>query len=239
MTDIESGLLWSSDSPIGSTSVRAKFVQKVYSLLAVQLLATVAIAAPFVMGDPFTVQQFIATNLWFLYLSMAVTMGVMIAFACAPDLMRRYPTNYILLALFTAAEGVSVGIVSSMYTTSSVLVCLSLVLVVVVVLSAVAANTKIDLTRSLWPYLLAATVVMMAAGLLLMFFPSQTGTTIYAAMGALLFSVYLVFDTQMILGGKREMQYSVDDYVPATIALYVDIISLFIYLLQLFGDRRD
>jgi FtsH-binding integral membrane protein len=42
----------------------------------------------------------------------------------------------------------------------------------------------------------------------------------------------------MIVGGKSEMQYSVDDYVAATIALYIDIVSLFIYMLQLFGKQR-
>ena len=181
----------------------------------------------------------IVNNLWLFYLSIFTSLAVLILFACVPRFMVETPVNYILLSLFTVAEGVSVGMVSSMYSTASVVSALGLVAAVVVVLSLVASNTKVDVTKSFWPYLLAATVVMMGAGLVLVFFPSEIGMTIYAAVGALLFSVYLVFDTQMILGGKSAVQFGIDDYVPAAIALYVDIVSLFIYVLQLFGDRRD
>ena len=79
---------------------------------------------------------------------------------------------------------------------------------------------------------------MIVAGFVLMFFPSHIGQMIYAAIGALLFSVYLIFDTQMIIGGKRDYELSVDDYVPAAISLYIDIVQLFIYILQLFGEQE-
>jgi FtsH-binding integral membrane protein len=115
----------------------------------------------------------------------------------------------------------------------------ALVTAVSIALSVYAATAKSDFTKSAFPYLLAISVVMMGAGLMLMLFPSQIGMSVYAAIGALLFSAYLVFDTQMILGGKNRMQFSLDDYVPAAISLYLDIVSLFIYLLQLFGQRRE
>jgi FtsH-binding integral membrane protein len=80
---------------------------------------------------------------------------------------------------------------------------------------------------------------MIISGFILIFFPSYLGTIIYSGIGALLFSAYLIFDTQMIIGGKRDryMEFSVDDYVPAAISLYIDIVQLFIYMLQIFGDR--
>lgn len=66
----------------------------------------------------------------------------------------------------------------------------------------------------------------------------ETMRLIYAALGALLFSFYIVFDTQLIVGGKHKHGFSIDDYAMAAICIYIDIIQLFLFILQLLGDRR-
>ena len=43
---------------------------------------------------------------------------------------------------------------------------------------------------------------------------------------------------QLMMDGKK-VQISPDDYVFAALNLYLDVINLFLYLLRLFGDRRD
>lgn len=53
-------------------------------------------------------------------------------------------------------------------------------------------------------------------------------------IGALLFSVYLVYDVQKLAGG-RENTLGPDDYIEGAISLYIDIITLFIMILQLVG----
>ena len=47
-----------------------------------------------------------------------------------------------------------------------------------------------------------------------------------------LFSLYIIYDTQLILGNKS-LSISEDDYILAVINLYLDIINLFIHILQL------
>lgn len=50
---------------------------------------------------------------------------------------------------------------------------------------------------------------------------------------------YLVFDTQMILGGKhRKYQVSPEEYIFAALNLYLDVVTLFLFLLQLIGLCR-
>lgn len=50
---------------------------------------------------------------------------------------------------------------------------------------------------------------------------------------------YMVFDTQLILGGKnRKYQVSPEEYVFAALNLYLDIVTLFLLLLQLIGLCR-
>lgn len=52
------------------------------------------------------------------------------------------------------------------------------------------------------------------------------------------YSVYLMVDTQMILGGKNK-ELSLDDYVLGSVILYADIISLFLKILQILGKKKD
>ena len=64
---------------------------------------------------------------------------------------------------------------------------------------------------------------------------------LYLLAGVLIFSLYIVYDTQTIVGGEhKNLQFDMDDYVLAALVIYLDIINLFILLLQLLqGGRRD
>ena len=59
----------------------------------------------------------------------------------------------------------------------------------------------------------------------------------YCGLGVVCFTVYLAFDTKLIMGGGR-FELSPDDYIEAVVQLYVDIVYIFLYLLQIFG-RSD
>ncbi len=60
----------------------------------------------------------------------------------------------------------------------------------------------------------------------------------YGCIGALLFSFFIVYDTQLIVGGQnRKYELAVDDYMAGAISLYLDIINMFIMFLSIFGDR--
>lgn len=62
---------------------------------------------------------------------------------------------------------------------------------------------------------------------------------VYACLGALLFSVYLVYDTQMMMGGKHKYSIHPEEYIFAALNLYVDIINIFIMILGIIGTSRD
>jgi FtsH-binding integral membrane protein len=58
---------------------------------------------------------------------------------------------------------------------------------------------------------------------------------VYAGIGALIFSLYIVFDTQLMIGGRHKYALSPEEYIFAALNLYLDIVLLFIYILALFG----
>jgi hypothetical protein len=48
--------------------------------------------------------------------------------------------------------------------------------------------------------------------------------------------MYLVYDTQLLVGGKR-YELSEEEYVFGALSIYIDVIQIFLFLLQLFGNR--
>lgn len=59
-----------------------------------------------------------------------------------------------------------------------------------------------------------------------------------AILMSVVYSIYILVDTHMIMGGKNK-ELSLDDYVLGSIILYVDIISLFLKILQILGKKKD
>lgn len=63
-----------------------------------------------------------------------------------------------------------------------------------------------------------------------MFFPmGKTSTMIYGCIASIIFCGYIVYDTDNLI--KR---YGYDEYIWASIALYLDVINLFLNLLTVF-----
>ena len=95
--------------------------------------------------------------------------------------------------------------------------------------------TKTDFTTC-GPYLLMIVMVLMIFGIVAIFWRNSIFQLIYACLGALVFSIYLIYDTQLILG-KGTYSYSLDEAYLAAIQLYMDIINIFLFILQIVGGR--
>ena len=57
----------------------------------------------------------------------------------------------------------------------------------------------------------------------------------YGSIGALIFSLYIVYDTQLMMGGKHKYALSPEEYIFAALNIYLDIINLFRYILLIVG----
>ena len=99
-----------------------------------------------------------------------------------------------------------------------------------------AMTTKTDFTLCA-PFLMVivfTSIMMSIMGLIFGFYMN----TFYCYFGVLLMSFYIVFDTQLIIGGKnRRYQLSEDDYIMGAIMLYMDIINLFLYILAILSKK--
>jgi len=109
----------------------------------------------------------------------------------------------------------------------------------VLALTLFAFQTKIDFTAC-GGALLCVLVIFVLAGFVAAFFPqTRTVRLVYACIGAVIFSLYIVYDTQIMIGGNHKYSLDPEEYVFAALNLYLDIVNLFIYILQIIGAARD
>lgn len=70
--------------------------------------------------------------------------------------------------------------------------------------------------------------ILLVGGILQIFFQSTVFEIIFSLGGAFLFCLFIIFDTQMMM-----TTLSAEEYILATINLYMDIINLFLYILRI------
>lgn len=214
--------------------VRKGFIRKVYGILSVQLLLTGAIAWPISQNQDWAMQNIQLMNVCMIA-SLVLIVGVS---CCCVEIARKVPYNYIFLLLVTICEAVLVGFICTIYETDSVAMAAFMTAGIFVGLTIYAMTTKSDFT-GMGMYLFAALIGLIVMSFAAMIFPGEATRKVIAGLGAILFSFYIVYDTQLIVGGKhKKHSFGVDDYVFAALNIYLDIINLFVYLLQIFGVRR-
>ena len=119
----------------------------------------------------------------------------------------------------------------------SVLIAAGMCTVVCLALTIFAFQTKYDFTVC-GSALYVSLLILMLLGFCAMIIPGNTVQIAYSALGTLLFSFYLIYDTQMIIGGDHKYAVSPEEYIFAALSIYLDIIQLFIRLLVIFGKKK-
>jgi len=209
-------------------------VRKVYSILLAQLTFTFGIAALFTYHD--ATRMFIRHNNWTYWIAYAVFLGIYIALICSTNLRRKWPHNFICLSLFTSAMSFMVGTICTYHDSTSVLIAVGITVLVCLAVTLFSFYSKFDLT-SCGGFLFVASLVLLCFGIGCIIFPNKLAIMAYAACGALLFSIFLAYDTQLILGGKK-YSISPEEHIFAALQLYLDVVYIFLYILTLVGGGR-
>lgn len=219
--------------------IRQTFIRKVYAILLTQLLVTVGIVCLFTFCDP--VRFYIQTHPGLYSASYLMFFATYIALSCCGDLRRQFPWNIILLVLFTLSLSFMMGFMSSFYNTKSVLLCLGITAMVCLCVTVFSFQSRIDVTSCQGVLFSLCMVLLLCAITISIVVPFGYVPWLhatYAVLGAILFTLFLAFDTQMLLGNKR-YAISPEEYIFATLSIYLDIIYLFSFLLAIVGGGRD
>lgn len=127
--------------------------------------------------------------------------------------------------------------IASQYDRDIVLMAGALTVGITVALTLYAVFTKTDFTGC-GPILLVCVVALVIGGILSIFFRNKWLSLVLSVIGVIVFGIYLVMDTQLVIG-KNSRCYGIDDYVMAAMNLYIDIVQIFLYLLQILGAAQN
>jgi FtsH-binding integral membrane protein len=147
---------------------------------------------------------------------------------------KSYPTNLIFLVGFTGLEAYAISVIVSFYQSRIVLQAVLLTAGIFVALTIFACQTKYDFTGTL-PWLFGGLWGLILFGFMAAFFPhNSTVELIYSGIAALIFSGYILVDTQLVM-----RHYHVEEEIAAAISLYLDIVNLFLAILRILNSQQN
>uniref|UniRef100_A0A3Q0S389 Protein lifeguard 2 n=1 Tax=Amphilophus citrinellus TaxID=61819 RepID=A0A3Q0S389_AMPCI len=126
-------------------NIRRVFIRKVYTILMIQLLVTLAIVALFTFCDP--VKDYIQTNPGWYWASYAVFFVTYLTLSCCSAPRRQFPWNLILLVIFVSWCHFHVSCFNSFYNTKSVVMCLGITAAVCLLVTVFSFQTKVRKTK--------------------------------------------------------------------------------------------
>ncbi len=214
---------------VRSGTERATLVRRTYGLVFVSVIVTV-IGVAFGNTQP-ALQEAVARHPIITMLAMFAPLWM------AMRARHSFPQNLLLVLLFTFIEGIFISPFLALaeartpgITGQAGLLTLS----TFGVLSLYAVFSKRDF--SAWgSFFVVGLWVLIATSILNFFFKSAIGSLWIAGGTVLVFSGLLVFDTWRIV---RSGQYGPDDYVPAAVNIYLDLLNIFLAIVSLLGGRR-
>ncbi|EKF0805346.1 Bax inhibitor-1/YccA family protein [Campylobacter jejuni] len=200
------------------------FIKQTYQLFAASLLAATvgAYVGIFALASFFIQSQ---VTFWILF---AVEIGLLFALQWKK---RETPLNLVLLFGFTFCSGLTLTplLISVLALPAGGIIiaqAFALTTVAFAGLSVFAMNTKKDFTV-MGKALFIVLIVIVAASLLNLFFQSSIVNLTISAVAAILFSFYILYDTQNIIRGNYETP------IEGAVALYLDFVNLFVSLLNI------
>lgn len=168
-------------------------------------------------------------RVYFILGSIVTQIVIIIILACYRKLRRHSPTNYIMLMMFTIIMGLWMGCIEKIAIVGTVglavfaLICFSLLLFTLL--------TKYDF--NIIPQVLFALVVCAVLyGILALTTPYPVELFGFAGLATFGIYAFLIFDVWLMVGEKHFFTISPEEYIFATLVIYIDIIILILRIVR-------
>lgn len=220
--------------------VKTRFVKNVYAWMAGGLGVTAA-ASVMVMRSETLLAALVLNPLLFWGLIIA-EVGLVIWLSGWIHKMSVATASYAFLA-YSVVNGVTLSVVFLRYTPSSIAIAFTVAAVMFASAAIFGTVTKKDLT-SIGSLAFMAVIGIMVASIVNIFLHSRAIDWIISYVGVAVFTALAAYDAQKVkqLGytaaGAGEEALSRYAIIGA-LALYLDFINIFLFLLRIFGSSRD
>lgn len=214
--------------PVRTGAERATLVRRTYALVFASVLVTIG-GAYVGLSQP-SIMMAVARHPIISFLLILAPLFL------AMRMKDAFPANIGLVGLFAFAEGVWLSPILFYYgqTQPGILSQAAMLTAsTFAVLTLYATASRRDFS-ALGGFFVVGLWVLIGTSLLNLFFRNETASLWLAGATVFVFGGLLVYDTWRI----RNV-YGPDDYVPAAVSIYLDLINLFLAILRLLGGRRD
>ena len=227
-----------AESELSLSRYVASVMRRVYGKMFLGLLVT-AITSVLVMSNATLMSLFFSSRATFFILAIA-ELGLVFYLSARIDKLQP-STATALFYLYAVLNGVTLTPIFLIYTASSIATVFFITAGTFGVMALIGYTTKTDLS-SMGKILFMALIGLVIATVVNMFIKSNGFMMILSYVGVLIFVGLTAYDTQriknMLLEAPDASEGAQKVALLGALALYLDFINLFIYLLRIFGRRE-
>ena len=200
------------------------FIRKVYGLLMVQMLIVLGVC---IFANYNKTFQYLLSFRSLLILANIILIGIMLLLLIKMNWMMKVPLNYFLLLLFTLSFSWIIARETYKCKLQNVIVSFCFTILTVFILTIYTFFTKRKVKMAVWAILISFILIIVSI-FLYIFLRIRILILFMNILCVVIFSLYLVYDTERILTTRGGTLVFADAYILAVMLLFIDIIYIFL-----------
>jgi FtsH-binding integral membrane protein len=221
-------------APRTAEAVPQTFLQRVFAWMFAGLAVTGGVAAAVGASDSFLTD--VTEHPWLLIAVFVVQIGLVIVISARAERMSA-PVAGTLFFAYAALNGVVFSFIFELYTAQSIFTTFLITAGMFGAMAAWGYFTKADLS-SLGSILFMALIGLILATIVNVFVASTALYWITTYAGVAIFAGLTAYDMQKLKQYGQARTESGGAAVNGALALYLDFVNLFLFLLRIFGQAR-
>jgi FtsH-binding integral membrane protein len=219
-------------SPEETRLAGSAFISRVFAWMFLGLLTTAGVAYYFAATTDIAA---LFSNIWVLIGTIVLMFGLVIVLSAKVTSMPHSLAVFLFL-VFSAVMGFMMSGVVAAYTPGSIAVTFAVTSAMFGTMALLGAVTKMDLTK-FGSIMIMALIGLIIGSIINIIWFNETIYWILTGVGIVVFCGLTAYDMQKI---KNMAAANSDERLAITgaLALYLDFINLFLYLLRIFGNSR-
>ena len=224
---------------VDSSAVSRSFVANVFSYMTLALVITGVAAYWFAAsGNILALLQGSSLLMWGV---MLAPIGMVLIMSFAFNRLSFSALMGLFLA-YSLVNGISLSVIFLIYSSAAISKVFFITAGLFATMAVVGYTTKTDLTK-LGSILMMAVLGIVIASVVNYFMESAAFDYLISCVGVLVFTGLVAYDTQKVKRIGAGVEYGTATAgklaLMGALSLYLDFINLFLFLLRVFGGRRD
>lgn len=211
------------------------YITKVFNWMFMGLL-TSGLVSYLVATNPFLIRTLFSN----MFLPIILAIGLLaLVWNLSANILKMSPQAAAMnFFIYSALNGVLLSTIFLVYTAGSLFSTFCVAAATFGIMAVYGATTKNDLTK-IGSIAIMALLGLIVAQIANIFFHNSGLESIINYAGVLIFVALTAYDVQKIKEIGQSVNYHPNMAVSGALALYLDFINLFLFLLRILGNRRD